>query len=87
MIDLTERQTKILKAIIEEYLNSAEPVGSEKIEKKYSLGVSPATIRNEMMALTEAGYLHQPHTSSGRIPTPVALKFFIKDIIKEEYLK
>lgn len=86
MDNLSERQTKILKAVIDEYINTAEPVGSEKIEKKYSLGVSPATIRNEMMALTDAGYLKQPHTSSGRMPTPMALKFFIKELMDEKQM-
>lgn len=86
MIDLTERQTKILKAIIEEFIESALPVGSETIEKKYSLGISPATIRNEMVKLTEAGFLKQVHTSSGRAPTPMALKYYVGSIMKSEKL-
>lgn len=86
MNELSERQTKILKAVVEEYTETAEPVGSEKIEKEHSLGVSPATIRNEMMVLTEAGYLRQPHTSAGRIPTPMALKFYIKELMEEKQM-
>ena len=57
MTELTERQTKILKAIIEEYMEAASPVGSSALEKKYELGICPATIRNEMVRLTENGYL------------------------------
>lgn len=80
--NLTQRQIIILKAIIEEYIHSAEPVGSETLEKKYSLEVSPATIRNEMVRLTEMGLLKQPHTSSGRSPTPVALKYYVENLMK-----
>lgn len=86
MINLTPRQTQILKALIEEYIETAEPVGSQTLEKKYSLGISPATLRNEMVKLTEAGYLKQPHTSAGRAPTPVALKYYIKELMKPKEL-
>lgn len=65
---LTARQTQILKALIDEYISTAQAVGSEPLDKKYNLGVSPATIRNEMVALTHAGYLKQLHTSAGRVP-------------------
>ncbi|MCL4339064.1 hypothetical protein M1271_05235 [Patescibacteria group bacterium] len=82
MSDLTDRQTQILKAIIEEYINTAEPVGSETLDKKYNLGISPATIRNEMVRLTQTGYLKQPHTSAGRTPTPVALKLYVNNLMK-----
>lgn len=80
---LTARQTQILKALIDEYIETAEPVGSESLEKKYSLGVSPATIRNEMADLTRKGYLRQPHTSAGRIPTPEAMHFYIDQLMEE----
>ncbi len=80
--NLTQRQIQILKAIIEEYINSAEPVGSETLEKKYSLEVSPATIRNEMVRLTDMGLLKQPHTSAGRSPTPIALKYYVENLMK-----
>lgn len=83
---LTRRQIDILKAIIEEYMESAEPVGSEGLEKKYELGVSPATIRNEMVKLTQGGYLRQPHTSAGRIPTKKAFKFYINQLMEEKQL-
>src|SRR3989344_2124706 len=83
---LTARQTQILKSLIDEYIITAEPVGSESLEKKYSLGVSPATIRNEMLTLTNTGYLRQPHTSSGRIPTPRAMKFYIDQLMEERQM-
>jgi len=86
MADLTERQQALLKDIVEEYIESAEPVGSEVIERKYSLGVSPATIRIEMGKLTEMGYLRQPHTSAGRSPTSMGMKFYISDLMKEKTL-
>jgi heat-inducible transcriptional repressor len=85
-MNLTHRQTQILKAIIEEYITTAEPVASEQLEKKYNLGVSPATIRNEMAALTEEGLLHQPHTSAGRVPTPIALRFYVNNLMQEKQL-
>lgn len=81
---LSSRQTQILKSLIDEYIETAEPVGSEALEKKFSLGVSPATIRNEMVALTKLGYLKQPHTSAGRYPTPVAMKFYINQLMEEK---
>jgi len=83
---LTARQTQILKALIDEYIQIAEPVGSESLDKKYNLGVSPATIRNEMVALTHLGYLRQPHTSAGRIPSPVAMKFYIDQLMEERQM-
>jgi len=81
---LTARQTQILKAIIDEYIETALPVGSISLEKKHNLGVSPATIRNEMFDLTKKGYLRQPHTSAGRIPTPNAMKFYINQLMEEK---
>lgn len=81
---LTARQTQILKILVDEYIDSASPVGSENLEKKYELGVSPATIRNEMALLTKSGYLKQPHTSAGRVPTPKAMKFYIDQLMEEK---
>jgi heat-inducible transcriptional repressor len=86
MIDLTDRQIQILKAVIEEYLETADPVGSEVLDKKYHLGVSPATIRNEMMVLTNQGFLKQPHISAGRVPTPMALRFYVNRLMEEKDL-
>lgn len=83
---LTARQTQILKALIDEYIETAEPVGSEALDKKYNLGVSPATIRNEMVSLTKLGYLRQPHTSAGRIPSPAAMKFYIDQLMEEKHM-
>jgi heat-inducible transcriptional repressor len=84
--DLSERQQQLLKAIIEEYIDTAEPVGSEAIDRKYKLGVSPATIRNEMASLTELGFLKQPHTSAGRAPTSTGLKYYIQNLMQEKEL-
>lgn len=86
MSNLTERQVKILKSIIEEYIETALPVGSETLEKKYNLGISPATIRNEMVGLVDAGFLKKVHSSSGRMPTPMALKYYVANIMKEQEL-
>jgi len=86
MIKLSERQTQIIKAIVEEYIKTGEPVGSGTVEKKYNLGVSPATIRNEMVDLLKKGLLKQPYSSSGRIPTTQALKFYIQRLMEEEEL-
>src|SRR3989304_7402558 len=86
MADLTDRQQALLKAIVEEYIEGAEPVGSEVIERKYDLGVPPATIRIEMGKLTEMGYLRQPHTSAGRAPTSMGMKFYIQELMKEKTL-
>ena len=83
---LTARQTQILKSLIEEYIETAEPIGSEALEKKYNLGVSPATIRNEMMALTKSKFLRQPHTSAGRVPSPKAMKFYIEQLMEEKQM-
>ncbi|KKQ95950.1 MAG: Transcriptional regulator of heat shock protein [Candidatus Woesebacteria bacterium GW2011_GWB1_43_14] len=81
---LTDRQTQIIKALIDEYIETAEPVGSASLEKKYNLGISPATIRNEMVNLTKLGYLRQPHTSAGRTPTSIAMKFYINQLMDEK---
>lgn len=86
MEKLTERQTQILKALIEEYIETAQPVGSETLDKKYNLGISPATIRNEMIKLTATDFLTQPHTSSGRSPTPKALKYYVKNLMTPKKL-
>ena len=83
---LTSRQTQILKTIVDEYITTAEPVGSEALDKKYNLGVSPATIRNEMVTLTKLNFLKQPHASAGRIPTPVAMKFYINQLMEEKQM-
>lgn len=85
-MDITDRQTQILKCIIEEFIDTAQPVGSDTLDKKHNLGISPATIRNEMVELTKSGLLKQPHTSAGRVPTPTAIKFYVSDLMKEKEL-
>ncbi len=81
---LEERKKKILQAIIDEYINTAEPVSSGAIEKKYRLGCSSATIRNEMVELEKTGYLEKPHTSSGRVPSAKGYRFYVDELIKED---
>ncbi len=77
-----ERKFDILYSIIKDYIRTAEPVGSRTIEKKYNLGISSATIRNEMADLEEMGYLIQPHTSSGRIPSDKAYRMYVDQFMK-----
>ena len=75
---LSERQGIILHNLIKEYIDSAQPVGSVLLKKRLHLDVSPATIRNELQELTGLGYLVQPHTSAGRVPTEKGYKFFVE---------
>lgn len=86
MEDLSQRQIDILRAIIVEYTETGEPVGSLIIEKKYKLGFSPATIRNEMVELAKKGYLKKAHFSSGRIPSAKGFRFYINHLMKEKEL-
>ncbi|OGK62155.1 hypothetical protein A2334_04860 [Candidatus Roizmanbacteria bacterium RIFOXYB2_FULL_38_10] len=86
MDDITQRQTEILKAIIKEFSESGEPVGSEILEKKYKLGISPATIRNEMVSLAKNGYIKKAHFSSGRVPSAKGFRFYINKLMKEKEL-
>ncbi len=80
---MTPRQVKLLHAIIDDFINNATAVGSLSLTHRYNLGVSPATIRNEMSDLVEQGYLEKPHSSSGRIPTNMAYRYFIREILRE----
>jgi heat-inducible transcriptional repressor len=75
--ELGDRARQVLQAVIFEYIVTAEPVGSRQVAKKYDLGLSPATIRNTMSDLEEAGYLTHPHTSAGRVPTDKAYRFYV----------
>ena len=84
---LDDRKIKVLYAIIDSYLLTAEPIGSRTISKQYGLGVSSATIRNEMSDLEELGYLNKPHTSSGRVPSDKAYRLYVDQILKAEKLK
>lgn len=76
------RQQKVLEVIIKEYVDTAQPVSSRILNKKYKFKVSPATIRAEMKKLEEKGYLYQPHTSAGRIPTDKGYRFFINSLME-----
>lgn len=86
MDELTQRQIDILTAIIKEHTETGQLVGSEILEKKYKLGVSPATIRNEMVALEKKSYLQKAHFSSGRLPSPKGYRFYINNVMKEKEL-
>ncbi len=81
---MTKRQTEILKKIVKEHIVTAQPVSSQLLEEKYNWGISPATIRIEMQRLTDQGYLYQPHTSAGRVPTDKGYRFFVDEIIKRK---
>jgi len=85
MNDLTPRQQLILGLVIREYIAAAQPVGSKTIED-YGLGVSSATIRNEMVVLEEHGYLDQPYTSAGRVPTEQGYRYFVERLMRESQL-
>ena len=79
---LTERKKKILYAVIQDYLETAEPVGSQRISHRYHLDISPATIRNEMAELEELGYIKQPYTSAGRIPSDKGYRFYVDELMR-----
>jgi len=81
---LDERKNRVLQAIVEDYVATAEPVGSRTIARKYSLGVSPATIRNEMADLEQMGYLEQPHTSAGRIPSDRGYRYYVDCLMEAQ---
>lgn len=85
-MQLSERQEKILLAVIEEYINTAEPVGSRTIARKYNLNVSPATIRNEMNDLENMGFLEQPHTSAGRVPADKGYRYYVDHLMEKTML-
>jgi len=84
---MTDRQKQIFEAIVQEFMKQAGAVGSMSIVLHHSIGVSPATVRNEMVDLANKGYLSKEHCSSGRIPTDLGLRFFIKELMEEEPLK
>ena len=83
-MELSDRKEKILDAIIRSYLETGEPVGSRTISKNTDLNLSSATIRNEMSDLEEMGYIIQPHTSAGRIPTDKGYRFYVDNILKDK---
>ncbi len=79
--DLTERQRLILTLIVRDYTETAQPVGSARLVEHFKLDMSTATVRNEMVALTESGYLRQPHTSAGRVPTEEGYRYFVTHVV------
>ena len=83
---ISDRKKKILAALVDEYIKTAEPVGSKAIAKLADLGCSSATIRNELAELTEMGYLEQPHTSAGRIPTPAGYRMYVNELMEKQKL-
>jgi len=82
-MDLNERKLRILQAIISDFIYSAEPVGSRTLSKKYGMGLSPATIRNEMSDLEEMGFLTHPHTSAGRVPSDKAYRLYVDNLMEK----
>jgi len=83
-MDATERKLNILKVIIEDYIDTATPVGSRTVSRKFEDGLSSATIRNEMSDLEEMGLLEQPHTSAGRVPSQAAFRIYVNELMKSE---
>ncbi len=86
MEELTERQKFILTLLVHEYIRTASPVGSQHLVERYHLDMSSATVRNELAALTDAGYLRQPHTSAGRVPTEEGYRYFVGRLLQETEL-
>ena len=85
-MELTNRKKKILRAIVEIYIATAEPVGSKAVAQQIDIRIATATIRNEMADLTELGYLEQPHTSAGRVPSPVGYRLYVNELMGEHQL-
>jgi len=86
LLDLSERKRKILRAVIDNYIETAEPVGSKTIAETAGLDISPATIRNEMSDLEQLGFLEQPHTSAGRIPSPRGYRLYVNELMESHKL-
>ena len=80
--ELSERERRVLEAVIQRYVETAEPAGSRTISRRFGLGVSPATIRNTMSDLEEKGYLYHPHTSAGRVPTDSAYRLYVDTLMR-----
>lgn len=81
---LDKRKKEILQAVIDEYINTAEPVSSATLVNKYGLDYSSATVRNELAELEDDGYLDKPHTSSGRVPSEKGYRFYVDELINDE---
>jgi len=86
MPELTERQKTLLLVIVRDYIDEAQPVGSRRLVERYRLDLSSATIRHEMVALTDLGYLRQPHTSAGRVPTEEGYRYFVSTMMNQAEL-
>ena len=85
-MEISARKKKILAAVVDEYIRTAEPVGSKTIAATAGLGCSSATIRNELAELTSLGYLEQPHTSAGRVPSPQGYRFYVNELMERQKL-
>ena len=85
-MEISARKKKILAAVVDEYIRTAEPVGSKTIAETAGLGCSSATIRNELSELTALGYLEQPHTSAGRVPSPQGYRFYVNELMERQKL-
>lgn len=84
---LSDRRQRVLAALVEEYIAHAMPVGSRTLTERYHLGVSPATVRNDLSALEDAGYITQPHTSAGRVPTDAGYRAFVDELLDSDLLR
>ena len=85
-MSISERKKKILAAVVDEYVRTAEPVGSKAIAERGELHCSSATIRNELAELVSLGYLEQPHTSAGRVPTPMGYRMYVNELMQKQKL-
>ena len=83
-MEISDRKKKILAAVVDEYIQTAEPVGSKHIAQNAGLGCSSATIRNELAELVNMGYLEQPHTSAGRVPTPMGYRMYVNELMEKQ---
>lgn len=86
-MELGERRSRILAAVVNDYVTTAEPVGSEHLVQRYDFGVKPATIRNELAAMSEMGYLRQPHTSAGRMPSDRGYRYYVDQLMPDPSLE
>ena len=86
MTELNERRARLLSLIIGEYVDTAQPVGSEHIVRRHKLGISSATVRNEMSRLEEEGYISHPHTSAGRVPSDKGYRYYVEALMHERDL-
>ncbi len=86
MISMSQRKQQILRALVEEYIHTATPVASETLVRKYGLNFSSATVRHELAGLEEAHFIHQPHTSAGRVPTDLGYRYFVEYLMQESAL-